>query len=121
MGGTRTPKQCQGKWSDLEGKVKNPDRNRQWNQEDNYILILKIASLDLDDESDIDWKSLNDPMWDMWSGRRLQQKWRSLKVTCNAGDGTLSHRDLVNRLVTWVTESRRLSMPSTTSFVSNVQ
>jgi hypothetical protein len=54
----------------------------------------RIASLDLDDESDIDWRSLNDSTWDMWSGRRLRQKWRSLKlkVTCNADDGTVSHR-----------------------------
>jgi hypothetical protein len=56
----------------------------------------RIASLDLDDESDIDWKSLNDPAWDMWSGRRLQKKWRSLKATCNAADGIVSHRGEYN-------------------------
>jgi len=92
----------------LEGKVKTPDRNWQWKQEDNHILIFKcmthvldsfsaahqmhrIASLDLDDKSDIDWKSLNDPTWDIWSVRCLQKKWRSLKVTCNAPDDTVSH------------------------------
>jgi len=45
--------------------------------------MLRIASLDVNDESDIDWKSLSDPGWNMWSGHYLHQKWRSLKASCN--------------------------------------
>lgn len=93
LGGTRTPKQCRSKWSDrLQGKIEN----ERWSKADSYILICKIASLDLDEETEIDWKSLNDRSW-MWSGHFLQQRWKGLKAPINT-DG-MSHRDIVNALV----------------------
>ena len=51
----------------------------------------RIASLDVDNVDDIDWKSLSDPAWNMWSGHFLRQKWRQLKASCNA-DGIMCHR-----------------------------
>jgi hypothetical protein len=92
----------------LEGKARNEDKTRRWKEDDSYVLICKcvscavdfvlayhqvhrIASLDVDDENDIDWKSLSDPAWNMWSGHFLQQKWRQLKTSCNA-DGIIRHR-----------------------------
>ena len=45
----------------------------------------RIASLDVDSESDIDWKLLCDPMWNMWSSHFLQSKWRNLKASNAAG------------------------------------
>jgi len=92
----------------LEGKARNEDKTRRWKEDDSYVLICKcvscavdfvlanyqvhrIASLDVDDEDDIDWKSLNDPAWNMWSGHYLQQKWRQLKASCNA-DSIMCHR-----------------------------
>jgi hypothetical protein len=52
--------------------------------------VYRIASLDVDEENDIDWKSLNDPAW-MWSSRSLQKRWRGLKVSIDDTDG-MSHR-----------------------------
>ncbi len=52
--------------------------------------VHRIASLDVDEETGIDWKSLNDSSWDMWSCHILQQKWRWLKASSNT-DG-MSHR-----------------------------
>lgn len=51
----------------------------------------RIASLDVDNESDIDWKNLSNSTWNMWSGHFLQQKWRQLKASCNA-NGVMCHR-----------------------------
>ena len=51
--------------------------------------MYRIASLDLDEETDIDWKSLNDSSW-MWSSHSLQQRWRRLKAPIDT-DG-MSHR-----------------------------
>lgn len=50
----------------------------------NHLIPHRIASLNLKDESDIDWKSLGYPSWDMWSAHFLQQKWRQLKTSYNA-------------------------------------
>lgn len=55
----------------------------------NHLIPHRIASLDLDDERDIDWKSLGDPSWDKWNAHVLRQKWRQLKTSYNA-DG--AHR-----------------------------
>ncbi|KAF8463795.1 hypothetical protein DFH94DRAFT_616218, partial [Russula ochroleuca] len=85
LGATRTPKQCQNKWfcrsQTLKGNIENEGKTRCWKYEDSYILICKIASLDLDKEADIDWKSLSNPSWNMWSGSFLQRKWKRLKVS----------------------------------------
>ncbi|KAH9997052.1 hypothetical protein BJV77DRAFT_960316 [Russula vinacea] len=95
---TRTPKQCQNKWYEsLRGKVRNAGKTRRWKHEDSYILICKIASLDLDEEADVDWKSLTDLSWNMWSGNYLQRKWKWLKASCDADDSLKCHRDVVSR------------------------
>ena len=89
----------------------------------------RIASLDVDSESDIDWKSLSDPMWNMWSSHCLQSKWRYLKASLNA-DGVVGHRgeykllilpalyirfliDVVHGLVAWIATTRPSHMGST--------
>jgi len=117
MGDTRTPKQCQSKWSDnLQGEITagNPSqgKTRRWKDGDSYILICKIASLEVDDEIDIDWKLLSDPMWDMWSRHFLQQKWRVLKGASNAND-IVHHRDVVHHLVRWISEKQQLESSTT--------
>ncbi|KAH9988303.1 hypothetical protein BJV77DRAFT_1022435 [Russula vinacea] len=100
LGGTRTPKQCRNKWSDsLRGKIENEGKTRCWKEEDSYILVCKIASLDVDEETDIDWRSLRDPSWNMWSARFLRQKWRKLKASYTA-DEVICHRDVVHHAVT---------------------
>ncbi|KAF8260200.1 hypothetical protein EI94DRAFT_1706477 [Lactarius quietus] len=119
IGGTRTPKQCQSKWSEmLEGKARNKDQRRCWTKDDSYVLICKIASLDLDNDSDIDWKSLSDPSWNMWTGHHLQQKWRWLKASYNA-DRVTCHRGLCDKINVYVqqtsTHIRGLSPPPSPS------
>jgi hypothetical protein len=52
----------------------------------------RIASLDLDEEADVDWKSLTDTSWSMWSGNYLQRKWKWLKASCDADDSLKCHR-----------------------------
>ena len=90
----------------------------------------RIASLDVDSESDIDWKSLSDPMWNMWSSHCLQSKWRYLKASLNNADGVVGHRgeykllilpalyitfsiDVVHGLVAWIATKRPSPMGST--------
>jgi hypothetical protein len=64
-------------------------------------LVHRIASLDVDEETDIDWKSLNDPSW-MWSSHSLQQRWRRLKAPIDTdgmsyrGEYTSAHVLLVD-------------------------
>jgi len=102
MGATRTPKQCQSKWSEtLEEKARNGYQRLRWTEHDSYVLICKIDSLNLDDESDIDWKSLGDPTWNMWSTHSLRQKWRQLKASYKA-DGVMCHRSVIRHLMTQV-------------------
>ena len=52
----------------------------------------RIASLDFDEEADIDWRSLSDPSWDTWSVKVLKNKWKGLKASCNADGGVKCHR-----------------------------
>ena len=60
--------------------------------------MLRIASLDVNDENDVDWESLSDPEWNMWSGRYLQQKWRLLKASCN-DESIVCHRGEYKALI----------------------
>ena len=90
----------------------------------------KIASLDVDSESNINWKSLSDPMWNIWSSHCLQSKWRYLKASLNNTDGVVGHCgeykllilpalyitfliDVVHGLVAWIATKRPLPMGST--------
>jgi hypothetical protein len=57
----------------------------------NHLILKRIASLDLDDDCGIDWKSLSDPSWNMWTGHHLRQKWRWLKA-CYKADHVTCHR-----------------------------
>ena len=52
-------------------------------------LVYRIASLNVDEETDIDWGSLNDPSW-MWSRHSLQRRWRGLKASLVSD--SMSHR-----------------------------
>ena len=88
----------------LQGKNEIKAR---WGVVDNYVLVCKyvlhdtsnviparhqahrIASLNVDEEADIDWKSLNDDSW-TWTSRSLQQRWRRLKASVDT-DGKSHH------------------------------
>ncbi|KAI0265504.1 hypothetical protein BGY98DRAFT_547795 [Russula aff. rugulosa BPL654] len=110
FGGTRTPKQCRNKWTDtLQGKIGNEVKAR-WGNTDSYILVCKIASLDLDEETDIDWKSLKDASWNRWSSHSLKQRWKSLKASIN-NDG-MSHREVIHNLMV---QTRSYFTPNTSA------
>jgi hypothetical protein len=51
-------------------------------------FLSRVASLDLDTEEGIDWSTLPDEGWKTWTGRKLQQKWASLKKEVRSSDST---------------------------------
>jgi hypothetical protein len=62
--------------------------------------MLRIDSLNVVNESDVDWKSLSDPTWNMWSGHCLQQKWKSMKIACELDDSVCHRGECYNILST---------------------
>jgi hypothetical protein len=52
--------------------------------------VYRIASLNVDEETDIDLKSLQDASWNAWSPHSLQQRWKRLKASINSD--SMSHR-----------------------------
>jgi hypothetical protein len=101
----------------LQGKIRIEDKTH-WSKVDSYILVCKcvlhvllivvpakhrvyrIASLDVDNEKDIDWKSLNDPLWN-WSTCSLWQRWRGLKVSID-NDGMSHHGEYMHMHCTFI-------------------
>ncbi|KAH9045339.1 hypothetical protein EDB85DRAFT_1884501 [Lactarius pseudohatsudake] len=81
----------------LNPRLQNQGRKPRWGPLDIYVLVHKIASLDLDFEVDILWNILPDDGWKCWSGHRLQQKWAILKKTAWVEGAT--HHDIVQRLL----------------------
>ncbi|PPQ65964.1 hypothetical protein CVT26_010726 [Gymnopilus dilepis] len=80
MGGTRGRQQCRIKWTDALSKtVKNEGQKPRWSQQDAYILVHKIDSLNVRDDTEIDWKLISDPDWNLWSAHTLQRRWLTLK------------------------------------------
>lgn len=88
MGGTRTRGQCRIKWTDgLSATVKAGARGGEadsmkrdrWSGKDAYILVHKLDSLQVTDDSEVDWKSLPDDTWNMWSAHILQVRWQTMK------------------------------------------
>ncbi|KAJ6539526.1 hypothetical protein B0H19DRAFT_1179462 [Mycena capillaripes] len=81
MGGTRSRQQCRIKWTDsLSKKYKTEGQAKaRWSQRDGFILIHKIDSLNVRDDTEIDWKSLPDSQWNLWSAHTLQRRWQTMK------------------------------------------
>ena len=84
------------RYDSLNSAVKNRGEKPKWTAQDAFILIYKyvdvlyriysligyrIASLPINDDTEIDWKALNDSDWDLWSAHQLQRRWKSLKKT----------------------------------------
>ncbi|KAH9482558.1 DNA-binding protein REB1 [Psilocybe cubensis] len=80
MGGTRGRQQCRIKWTDaLSKRVKNEGQKPRWGQQDAFILVHKIDSLNVRDDTEIDWKVIPDPDWNLWSAHTLQRRWLTMK------------------------------------------
>jgi Myb-like DNA-binding protein REB1 len=98
MGNRRTRQQCRIKWTDaLSKKLKNSGERPRWSQQDAYILVHKIASLQINDDSEIDWKLIADPDWNLWSAHQLQRRWQTLKKSVKDWD-QLPFREIVEIL-----------------------
>ena len=44
-----------------------------------YVLICRVASLDVSDESEVHWNDLKDTTWKLWSGNNLRKRWAYLR------------------------------------------
>ncbi|KAH9952337.1 hypothetical protein BGW80DRAFT_1534216 [Lactifluus volemus] len=85
----RTATQCRNKWYDyMVPAMLNDGKSRRWSVADTFILVHKIASLDLDREEDIEWYSLPDEKWDFWTIHKLQQRWGQLKTSVTSEGAT---------------------------------
>ncbi|KAI0089199.1 hypothetical protein BDY19DRAFT_985163 [Irpex rosettiformis] len=100
MGGRRGRQQCRIKWLDsLCPKLKNDGMKPRWSQLDAYILVHKVDSLSVRDDSEIDWKTLPDEDWNTWSAHALQRRWLTMKRSVK-GHEEMSHAELMDILRT---------------------
>ncbi|KAI0033343.1 hypothetical protein K488DRAFT_47937 [Vararia minispora EC-137] len=82
MGHSRSRQQCRNKWwvDTLSKLVKTEGSEApRWSAQDAFILVAKVDSLDVQDDSEIDWKILPDSHWNLWSPHVLQRRWRVMK------------------------------------------
>ncbi|KAJ4001808.1 hypothetical protein F5050DRAFT_1721546 [Lentinula boryana] len=80
MGNRRNRQQCHIKWTDaLSKRVKLNGNKPRWSNQDSYILVHKLDSLRVRDDTEIDWKTLADDDWNIWSAHVLQRRWLSMK------------------------------------------
>ncbi|KAJ3932541.1 MAG: hypothetical protein NXY57DRAFT_893961 [Lentinula lateritia] len=80
MGNKRNRQQCRIKWTDaLSKRVKLDGKKPRWSNQDSYILVHKLDSLRVRDDTEIDWKTLADEDWNLWSAHVLQRRWLSMK------------------------------------------
>ncbi|KAJ7904696.1 hypothetical protein B0H14DRAFT_2327792 [Mycena olivaceomarginata] len=98
MGGTRTRQQCRIKWTDsLSKKYKADGQNARWSSRDSFILIHKIDSLNVRDDTEIDWKTMQDPQWNLWSAHVLQRRWLTMKKGIK-GFEDMTHTEIMDIL-----------------------
>lgn len=57
-------------------RSKNVKSSRAWTLIHKYI---RVDSLNVRDDSEIDWKTLPDEDWNMWSAHALQRRWLTMK------------------------------------------
>ncbi|KAI0774595.1 hypothetical protein C8Q74DRAFT_1199696 [Fomes fomentarius] len=80
MGGKRGRQQCRIKWTDsLAPQIKNTGERPRWSAMDAYILVHKVDSMNVRDDTEIDWKLLPDENWNIWSVHSLQRRWLTMK------------------------------------------
>jgi len=98
MGNRRGRQQCRIKWTDSLSKiVKNEGQKPRWSQQDAYILVHKIDSLTIRDDTEIDWKMLSDPSWNLWSPHSLQRRWLAMKRSVK-GFEDMTHQEIMDIL-----------------------
>ncbi|KII94886.1 hypothetical protein PLICRDRAFT_98811 [Plicaturopsis crispa FD-325 SS-3] len=99
MGNKRGRQQCRIKWTDsLSKTVKNEGQKPRWSQQDAFILVHKVNSLNVRDDTEIDWKILSDPHWNLWSAHSLQRRWLTMKRSIK-GYEDMTHQEIMDILV----------------------
>jgi len=98
MGGKRGRQQCRIKWTDALSKtVKNEGQKPRWSSQDGFILVHKIDSLNVRDDTEIDWKTISDADWNLWSAHTLQRRWFTLKRSVK-GHENMTHQEIMDIL-----------------------
>jgi hypothetical protein len=98
MGNKRGRQQCRIKWTDSLSKTfKNNGMKPRWSARDAYILVHKVDSLNVRDDSEIDWKTLPDPNWNLWSAHALQRRWLTMKRSVR-GYEDMTHAEILDIL-----------------------
>ncbi|KAH7887607.1 hypothetical protein F5I97DRAFT_1805530 [Phlebopus sp. FC_14] len=98
MNNRRGRQQCRIKWTDsLSKTVKNEGQKPRWSPQDAYILVHKIDSLKVRDDTEIDWKTLPDPDWNLWSAHSLQRRWLTMKRGIK-GYEEMTHQEIMDIL-----------------------
>lgn len=98
MGGKRGRQQCRIKWTDsLSKTVKNEGLKPRWGQQDAFILVHKVDSLNVRDDTEIDWKLIPDADWNLWSAHTLQRRWLTLKKGVK-GYEEMTHQEIMDIL-----------------------
>lgn len=98
MGNKRGRQQCRIKWTDSLSKTfKNNGTKPRWSSRDAYILVHKVNSLNVRDDSEIDWKTLPDPNWNLWSAHILQRRWLTMKRSVR-GYEDMAHAEILDIL-----------------------
>ncbi|KAH9943154.1 uncharacterized protein BXZ73DRAFT_40555 [Epithele typhae] len=100
MGGKRGRQQCRIKWTDsLAPQIKNTGERPRWGPMDAYILVHKVDSMNVRDDTEIDWKLLPDDHWNIWSAHSLQRRWLTMKRGIK-GFEEMSHAEIMEILKT---------------------
>ncbi|KAJ8086812.1 RNA polymerase I enhancer binding protein [Marasmius tenuissimus] len=98
MGNKRNRQQCRIKWTDCLSKiVKKDGSNPRWNNQDAYILVHKLDSLNVRDDTEIDWRTLGDEDWNHWSAHALQRRWLTMKRSIK-GHEEMTFREIMEIL-----------------------
>ncbi|KAA1466767.1 hypothetical protein DENSPDRAFT_768128 [Dentipellis sp. KUC8613] len=99
MGNKRGRQQCRIKWTDALSKtVKNQGQKPRWGPQDAFILVHKVDSLHVQDDSEIDWKTLPDANWNLWSPHTLQRRWLTMKRSIK-GYEDMTHAEILDILL----------------------
>ncbi|KDQ64287.1 hypothetical protein JAAARDRAFT_117611 [Jaapia argillacea MUCL 33604] len=98
MGNRRNRQQCRIKWLDALSKTfKNEGEKPRWSQTDAHVLVHKVDSLNVRDDTEIDWKLLPDESWNLWSAHVLQRRWMTLKKSVK-GYEDMTHAEIMDIL-----------------------
>ncbi|KAG8817351.1 RNA polymerase I enhancer binding protein [Serendipita sp. 399] len=98
MGGTRNRGQIRSKWREHLVKTVKTDGPRRWLPIDAYILVHKLATIDITDDKEISWRLLLDDGWNVWSPHDLQRRWMSMKKGV-VGYEQMSYREILDILL----------------------